>query len=59
MRRLGRRGDLPRDSAQALPAGSDRPPVDDWQAYGDRGFGQRCSALTDLTPQTVELLELV
>ena len=59
MRRLGRRGDLPRGSAQALPAGSDRPPVDNWQAYGDRDFGQRCSALIALTPQTMELFELV
>jgi quinoprotein glucose dehydrogenase len=52
---MARDGFGQRGSVQTPPAGS--VPADDWHAYGGSGFGQRYSALTDITPQTVQRLE--
>ena len=56
----------PFDVAGELPPAPTTAPVtagipgtagDDWLAYGDTGYGERYSSLTEITPQTVTRLE--
>jgi len=54
-------GRLPRETAAASPNGSPLStgvpvPADDWPVYGGTGYGQRYSALADITPQTIAQL---
>lgn len=49
-------GTVPRiDSGTALHGAA--PAADDWPVYGGNAFGQRYSALADITPRTIERLK--
>jgi len=49
--------DAPSNAAAAAALDSPPPPKDDWTAYGGTGFGQRYSALDQITPANVGQLE--
>lgn len=54
---FGENGELPRAQASASAATADRP-ADDWLAYGGTGYGQRYSALSEITPGNIDRLEV-
>lgn len=55
---FGDRGELPRAALTPAPGAAFNVPADDWPVYGGNQAGQRFSALTDITPDNVDQLEV-